>query len=487
MSHEHSQAGGPPWGGTPAWSRDDAAGITRTESTVAPIIYPPSEPMSDSVFLWDTWLLRTRDGSIATPGGYRVVFALTAPRDVLPGKRHDIARIRCFYSADGRTWESAGPVFDRDGSLGSRQWAGCALYDPTGPTENDLFVYYTAAGENGEDDLSYGQRIALAEGGEIVVDGEADTDARADSDGLRLDGSWDHNVILEPDGEFYETEAQSRGMIYTFRDPWFFEDPETGDTHLLFEANAPVPEESDYCGGNAESQSFNGCVGLATSESADPTEFDLDAPLLHSVCVNQELERPHVIVRDGQYHLFVSSHEHTFGPELTGYDALYGFRADSLRGQYDPLNDSGLVVTNPANAPFQSYSWLAFPHEDEILVTSFFNYYDLDGRSLDDVARLPKSEQFRRFGGTLAPTVRLALDGDRTRVVGTLDHGHLPLASEPLPDRPAGHDTHLGEYGTAAPAALDEPTDDDQPNETEQGGDEESSLHATDGGYDGKY
>jgi levansucrase len=480
MSDEHSQTVGPPWAGTPAWSREDAAGITRTEATVAPIIYPPADPVSDSVFLWDTWLLRTRDGSIATPGGYRVVFALTAPRDVLPGKRHDIARIRCFYSADGRTWENAGPVFDPDASLGSRQWAGCALYDPTGPAENDLYLYYTAAGENGEEELSYGQRIALAEGGEIVTGNECG--AGEDTGGLTIDGSWDHSVLLEPDGEFYETQAQSRGMIYTFRDPWFFEDPETGETHLLFEANAPVPEGSDRCGGDTESQSFNGCVGLATSTSGDPTEFELDAPLLHSVCVNQELERPHVIVRDGRYNLFVSSHEHTFVPELTGYDALYGFQSESLRGQYEPLNDSGLVVTNPANAPFQSYSWLAFPHEEEILVTSFFNYYDLDGRSLDDVAQLPEAEQFRRFGGTLAPTVRLALDDDRTSVLGTLDHGHLPLASESLPDLAAGRGGLRGGYDVTAPRALGESGDGDR----QHGADEsdcEESLHATDGGY----
>lgn len=423
--------------GTPAWTREQAAGVERTDDVVAPIFYPPESKVSDEVYLWDTWLLRERDDAVASVGGYRVVFALTAPADMLPGKRHDVATIRYFYSADGRTWHDGGPVFDpadADGPedpddpgdsgwpLGSRQWAGCTLHE-----DGDLYVYYTAAGHRDEPELTYSQRIAVAEGGRI----------EATDDGLAVEGPWEHSVLLEPDGRYYETEAQSRGMIYTFRDPWFFEDPATGRTYLLFEANTPVPEGSDACGGDPVRQEFNGAVGIAESPTGDPTDFELRPPLLDAVCVNQELERPHVVVRDGTYYLFLSSHQHTFAPGLEGFDALYGFAADSLRGDYEPLNGSGLVLTNPANAPFQAYSWLAYPHREEVLVTSFFNYYDYARRSLDDVAQLPPEEQIRRFGGTLAPTVRLELDGRRTRVLGKLDHGHLPLPDEPLPDLPA--------------------------------------------------
>ncbi|XVH32613.1 glycoside hydrolase family 68 protein [Haloferacaceae archaeon DSL9] len=401
---------------TPAWTRDSAATIERTDATVAPIIYPPSTTVHPELHLWDTWFLRDRDGSIATIDGYRVIFALTSSSSLLPGKRHDTATIRYFYSRDGRDWAVGGPVFD-GGALGSRQWAGCALYD-----EGTVYAYYTAAGRRGETDLTYTQRIALGHGGTVATD----------AGGLRIEGPWEHEVLLEPDGEYYETEAQSRGMIYTFRDPWLFEDD--SGTYLLFEGNTPVSEGSDTCGGDAERQSFNGSVGIAESPTGDPTDFELRPPLLDAVCVNQELERPHLIVDDGTYYLFISSHTHTFAPDLEGYDALYGFAADSLRGDYEPLNGSGLVLTNPANAPFQAYSWLAYAHRDEVLVTSFFNYYDFDRPSLDDIALLPESEQLRRFGGILAPTVRLRLDGDRTTITGTLTNGHLPLPEEELPE-----------------------------------------------------
>jgi levansucrase len=429
---EHTGASGPE---RPAWTRDHAAGLARDDSTVAPIIYPPENSLDDDLHVWDTWLLRDRDGSPADVAGYRVVFALTATADLLPGKRHDVATLRYFYSADGRNWETGGPVFSAGGELGSRQWAGSALHD-----DGDVYVYYTAAGRAEEAPITYTQRIALAEGGTVRPDDGGD--------GVTVDGPWSHSVLLEPDGEWYETEEQSRGMTYTFRDPWFFEDPATGETYLLFEGNTPVLEGSDACE-DPVWEEFNGSVGLAHSPTGDPADFELRPPLLDAVCVNQELERPHLVVRDGTYYLFVSSHTHTFAPGIEGFDALYGFAADELRGAYEPLNGHGLVVTNPALAPFQAYSWLAYDHGEEVLVTSFFNYWDYDRPSLDDVALLPEDEQRRRFGGTPAPTVRLALDGRRTRILGTLDHGHLPRPGETLPTpwwASDGGDEGRGEY-----------------------------------------
>lgn len=400
------------------WTREQVGQLRRRDSVVAPVIYPPERRLDEALHVWDTWLVRDRDGSIANVGGYRVIVALTAPRDLLPGKRHDVATLRYFYSPDGRTWETGGRVFSEAEPLGQRQWAGSTVR----LDGDDLAVYYTAAGDERGDNLTYSQRIVGATGGTI----------RANTSGVHVEGPFEHRTLLRPDGDRYETEAQSRGMIYTFRDPWYWE--EDGDVYLLFEANTPVSEESDRCDGNAVAQEFNGSVGIARSPTGDPTDFELADPLLEGVCVNQELERPHVVVRDDTYYLFVSSHRHTFAPGIDGFDALYGFAGDSLFGPYEPLNGDGLVVTNPRGAPFQAYSWLAFAHREEVLVTSFFNYFDYGRESLDEIAALPEHEQFRRFGGTLAPTVRLQVDGTETRIVGELDHGHIPLPDEELPE-----------------------------------------------------
>ncbi|ESS11456.1 MAG: Levansucrase/Invertase [uncultured archaeon A07HR60] len=122
-----------------------------------------------------------------------------------------------------------------------------------------------------------------------------------------------------------------------------------------------------------------------------------------------------------------------FAPGLSGFDGLYGFAADSLRGNYQPLNDSGLVVANPADVPFRSYSWMVYEHQDELLVQSFLNYEDIAAESLEVVEELSADEQRTRFTGTLGPTLRLGLDGHHTSLQGVLDHWHLPGPADPLP------------------------------------------------------
>ena len=399
------------------WTREQARQIRRRPENVAPVAEPSGADPFPELHIWDTWLLRDRDGKIADVNGQQVAFSLTADAALLPGTRHDVAEIRCFHSTDGEHWCDAGPVFD-DGALGQRQWAGSALYDA-----GELYLYYTAAGHDDDEELTYTQRIAVAYGGTLATD----------ADGIDLTGPWTHETLLEPDGEWYETEAQSRGMTYTFRDPWFFEDPATGEMHLLFEANTPTLKRD---GDNSETnkrRAFNGCVGVATSSSDDPLSWELQPPLLTAVEVNQELERPHIVTVDDNYYLFFCSHVHTFAPGVTGPDGLYGFVADAFEGPYSPLNKTGLVATNPEETPFQAYSWMAFKYNEEVLLQSFLNYYDFTGTSLDTVAEFPEHEQRARFGGTLAPTLRLRIDGDETQLIGALDPWQIPTLNEHLP------------------------------------------------------
>jgi len=402
------------------WQREHAALIVRTAETVAPPIETDKikkfDPAPDR-HIWDTWPLRNRHGEIATVDGWQVLISLTAPADVAPGDRHDIAEHRYFVSRDGRNWAEGGALFGEK-ALGTRQWAGSALYD-----DGELYLYYTAAGDERVDELTYTQRLAVAHGGQFDSSGQQ----------LTIEGLWSHELLLEPDGQWYETQAQAQSgeMTYTFRDPWFFEDPETGERYLLFESNTPV--DADDCSGEIDQQAFNGCVGLAVSPTGDPLEWEFRPPIFDSVCVNQEIERPHLVVHEGQYYLFVSSHVDTFAPGLAGYDALYGFVADSLAGEYRPLNGSGLVVTNPATAPFQAYSWLGVPCGEELLVQGFVNYPALAVDSLEEIGALSDDEQRHAFAGSLTPTLRVELEGDQTRIVDQLDPWELPAESGSLP------------------------------------------------------
>ncbi|WP_226023896.1 glycoside hydrolase family 68 protein [Halomicrobium salinisoli] len=401
-----------------SWTREQAESISREETNVAPIINPSQTRLDKDLQLWDTWLLRNRFGEVTTIDGWRVAFSLTAPADLSPRDRHDVASIRYFYSRDGKQWECGGELFEGD-AYGQRQWSGSAVYD-----DGDLYVFYTATGHRGDTEITDTQRIAGATTDRVGTATEAVT----------IEGPWSHEILLEPDGDWYETEGQSEGMTYTFRDPWFYEDPRTGETYLLFEANTPLSETDDTCGDGTDRRQYNGCVGVAVSPSRDPFDWELRAPLLVGTGVNHELERPHVVRHDDRYYLFVSTHRHMFAPGVEGYEGLYGWVADSFRGPYRPINDSGLVVTNPSDAPFQSYSWMVYAHGEELLVHSFFNYYDFAGDSLDEITQLSESEQSRRFGGTLGPTLRLEVDGGRSELLGTLDSWHLPTGDDTLPE-----------------------------------------------------
>jgi levansucrase len=164
-----------------------------------------------------------------------------------------------------------------------------------------------------------------------------------------------------------------------------------------------------FSGNTAGHECFTGNVGLARALDESFERWELLPPLLHANGVNQQLERPHFVVRNGRHHLFFISHIETYAPGLTGPDGLYGFVGDGLRSDYEPLNGSGLVIANEPSRPPQRYSDYVMP---DWLVEGFVD-------SVGD-----------RVGGTLAPTLRLEVDGTRASVAEQLDYGLIPAMAE---------------------------------------------------------
>ena len=163
------------------WTRSQVEQIQINATNTAPLIMEPFPRISADLWIWDMWPLIEKDGSIAVlPGGWRVLFALSVPRSVLPGKRHDVARISYFYSRDGVNWIQGGYVFEEGTALGSRQWAGSAMID-----NGRIYYFYTATGRRGETQITYEQRIALASSSFI-----------SDKDGVLLVDFSPHEVIL---------------------------------------------------------------------------------------------------------------------------------------------------------------------------------------------------------------------------------------------------------------------------------------------------
>lgn len=398
---------------TANWTREQALEIQQDETNTKPRIPEDFPIMTDEVWIWDTWPLTNQDMKPVTYKGWHIIFSLTAPRDIAFGDRHWASKIGYFYSRDGQDWTYGGDVFPAGSSLGGREWAGSTLITQG----NHLEAFYTASGHDGSTNQNDAlQRLAHASG-----------QIRADKNGVSFTGFDDHEIIAEADGEMYQTleQSQSGPIIYAFRDPFVFRNPEDGQTYALFEGNnggeagshtcdpkeigdVPadhvVPEDSKYYTGNI------GLMKLTSTGGNDYSDWELLPPLLSAECTNQQTERPHLVVKDGQYYLWTISHKFTFAPGLDGPDGLYGFVGDGLRSDYQALNGSGLVLGNPEEAPKQNYSDYVMPN---LLVESFID-------------TLPTAGGGEKFGGTLAPTLGLDIDGDQTALAEEYDYGYIP-------------------------------------------------------------
>ncbi|MET8145638.1 glycoside hydrolase family 68 protein [Sphaerisporangium sp. NPDC005288] len=371
--------------GRPArWTRRHLDLLAETGAVTVPVIDPPSLPrILPGHYLWDLWPIQEEDGSTSVIGGRELWMALSAPALGHPEERHDQARIR-LLARYGEEWTDLGNAFADGASPGSREWSGSAVRRPDGTVS----VFYTAAGRRGEARPTFAQSVIetrpalIADGGRIALGRDAD-----------------HREVLRSDGRMYLPADESEGApgrIRAFRDPGWFRDPADGRDHLLVAAST------------AWEDGFTGAIALAGRRAG---AWVLQPPLLVAEGVNHELERPHVIVHESRYYLFFSTQRHGFHPAGSAPTGLYGFAAPSLTGPYEPLNGSGLVLGNPSARPDQTYAWLVLP---DLQVVGFANYGSEPGMDL----RFAEAERARAaFGGTIAPALRLTVDGLTTTVV----------------------------------------------------------------------
>lgn len=352
--------------------------------TAAEIV--PIDPAHD---FWDMWQIARADGSTVFIDGRSYWFFLGTPRFADPESRHDAARIYLTsHGSDG--WRLHGATFPDSFTPGSREWSGSAVLADDGVT---LTMYFTAAGRR-DGPHSFEQRL-FETVGRFTVEG---SDARTDG--------WSPPVeSVVADGECYriadEVEAPATG-IKGFRDPGFFHDPATGHDHLLFVGSAGWTDAL-----------IDGVIGIASRDSAD-APWQLGNPLVDAIGVNSELERPHIILRDGRYYLFWSTQAKRFAPGLPAPTGLYAMVADSMDGPWRPVNGSGLVAGNPVAEPAQAYCWWV---TGEGQVAAFVDYAGLNGADASTDVALRRA----RFGGTAAPFFQLDFAEDRVTIRATTD------------------------------------------------------------------
>lgn len=470
---EHSQeAFDPESDFTSKWTRADArqimaqndTGVARGENSMSPDLTMPEIPkdfpeMNPDVWVWDTWSLTDGESKQVSYKGWDVIFSLVADRDAGYNfdQRHWNARIGYFFrktNANPETdkWNYGGHLFVDGSSIGNTEWSGSTRM----MNGNQVQAFYTAT-------TFYDVAERNAGGGGIAPDAaiaSAIGTIHADKNGVTFDG-FTHEQLLEPDGEMYQTKEQNPG--FAFRDPFTFEDPaHPGKTYMVFEGNtggtrgqlpeaACTAEDLGYKPGDPNAESLDEVnsagaylqranVGLAVADSKDLTDWKMLPPLLSANCVNDQTERPQIYIQNengkDKYYLFTISHQFTYAAGMRGPDGVYGFVGDGIRSDYQPMNESGLVLASPtdlnlpAESPesptpgqnprqFQAYSHYVQPGG---LVQSFID--NVDGRR----------------GGTLSPTVKINFNAGVSSVDRTFGKNGLgPYGYLPTTERVGGN------------------------------------------------
>lgn len=336
--------------------------------------------LSADLDVWDAWPMACARGMPVRWRGGELWFALAAPAFADPEERHGAARIHHFHRVEGEFFH-LGQTFPEGFTPGSREWSGSALYE-----NDELTLYFTAAGEYGEAELTFWQRIFAST--TRLVEGE-EGPAFAD---------WSEPVEqVIPADVFYLSQHDASGQlgeIKAFRDPAPWRGM-AGEDYLLFTGSSA-----------RHLAQHNGVIGCSRRGPADPEggEFEKLPPLVDASGVNNELERPHIVAHDGLLYLFWSTQAKVFAPGLVAPTGLYGAVAERLQGPWRLLNGHGLVFANPETEPFQAYSWWVLP---DLSVTSFVDYW-----GVDDAQAQAKPAGRGHFGGTFAPFLHLRLEGE---------------------------------------------------------------------------
>lgn len=423
------------------WTREAASKIHATAANTLPAFdVARLKPLMPGYHVWDSWFVMTEGGQVADVQGFRVLIALVRPLNTTADEK-----IAYFYSEDGKHYHAGGFLFETPLYDNVREWSGSTiLRDDT----QRLQTFYTLADgreyENGV--WQTGQRFATAIQSVVVedVDGEM---------ALKFAKPSYHALLKEPDGAFYQTaeQAAKREAIaptahradigsdqtenFCFRDPKFFRDHTTGKAYLFFEGNtgtASCPSGSvkrAYIGSTHHEPDYvptpddlkaNGCVGVIELTNDEYTFGEFQAPWLTSNLVTDEIERINVIPYDGGVYLFVAAHGNKctlvyHNSDLANRDYLLGFRADTLLGPLEPLNESGVVVQQKSlGASYEGqesnqqyvYSWLLVPTERMGVFDciSYANY----SQDIDGAIKAIK---------TAGPTVEVKVDGLETHII----------------------------------------------------------------------
>ncbi|WP_400995193.1 glycoside hydrolase family 68 protein [Agromyces sp. GXQ0307] len=450
---------------TAKWTRADARQIKRLsdpdagsrENSMPAALTMPTVPQdfpdmsNGEVWVWDTWPLTDEDGNQYSVNGWEVIFSLVADRSLGFDERHHYAKIGYFYRPadvpveerpENGGWTYGGLVFD-EGVTGEifedqsfthqTQWSGSARIFKGGEIKlffTDVAFYRNPDGSNIK---PYDPRIALSVG-----------KLHSNKQGVSFTGFDKVHDLLQADGTYYQTGEQNE--FFNFRDPFTFEDPDhPGETYMVFEGNTAMPREEAYCteedlgyqegdpyAETVEEVNASGAtyqianVGLAKAKNTELTEWEFLPPVLSANCVTDQTERPQYVFKDGKAYLFTISHRGTYAAGIDGPEGVYAFVGDGIRSDFQPLNNgSGLALGNPTNLNFAGGQPFAPDYNQHPGHFQAYSHYVMPGGLVQSfIDTIGTHDDFVR-GGTLAPTVKIDLDGASSAVDYSYGDGGL--------------------------------------------------------------
>lgn len=350
--------------------------------------------------IWDSWPVQDPvTGYVSNYKGYQLVVAMMG----IPNENdnHIYLLYNKYGDNDFSHWRNAGSIFGYYETPDLQEWSGSAIVNDDGSIQ----LFYTL------NDTSNGkindQQLATAT---LNLD--------VDNNGVTIKNVENNHVLFQGDGIHYQTYQQfvngsgMRNDDYCLRDGHVVQ-LDNGDRYLVFEGNTgsenyqsanQIYNWSNYGGDDAFNlKSFfklldnkdnyklaslaNGALGILklTNNQKNPKVDTVYSPLVTSLMVSDELERPDIVKLGDKYYLFSATRiRRGTDVALTANDnrtvgdnvAMIGYVADGLMGTYKPLNGSGIVLTAsvPANWRTSTYSYYAVPvkgHSDQVLITSY--------------------------------------------------------------------------------------------------------------------
>ena len=358
----------------------------------------------EALDIWDSWPVVKAETSVPVNyHGYQLVIGMMG--------RHedwDDGHLYLLYSKycddNFNDWKVAGPIFGYNASDQYQQWSGSATVNPDGSIQ----LYYTF---DDHTDGNNDQQLATAT-----------IDLNYGPDGITIKDVRNNKVLFKGDGYYYQTYNQWKNGSDSSADDYCLRDPHVieinGKRYLVFEGNTGTynyqsPDQiynlNNY-GGSSISEDVqdmfkivnnptvykksalaNACIGLMElgGNLEDPAISKLYAPIVSTTLVSDEIERPVIVPIDGKYYLFVDTRlnrgimneqNNEANSKIGDNVGMLGFVADSIDGNYVPLNGDGTVLTASTSSKSRTseYSWYAVPMPNKqgdnsryILITAY--------------------------------------------------------------------------------------------------------------------